>query len=146
MKPLDCLVDPNPVAPKPTAPLPMFAEMASDEPREAKPLPMFTDPRAVVAENAALRAGRVVIRERVEMPVVRVVAEGKGNPKFRTAKVGHADKVNANNRVYPRSEWDAQVSRVNAGPRGHSWGPSTTRAVPKGETSAPPPSSGIAST
>ena len=44
--------------------------------------------------------------------IAEAVREGR-NPKFKVAKVGQADKNNANDRVYPRVEWQRQINRVN---------------------------------
>jgi hypothetical protein len=68
-------------------------------------------------ENVALRAGREVLTmERVMIPAASiVVTEARGGKagRYRVAKVGHADRLTANRRVYPRAEWTAAIERAN---------------------------------
>jgi len=77
--------------------------------------------KQLLAENKALLEGRKLVREVVLVPaecIARLdpalLESDAGAGRYRIAKVGQADTVNANRRVYPSSEWAVNVHRANA--------------------------------
>jgi hypothetical protein len=79
----------------------------------------------ILKENDALLSGKVGFFERLIVPskaIEQVLPEGvaaesilaeKSN-RYRIAKVGQADQVNGNRRIYPRKEWAAVIDRAEA--------------------------------
>ncbi|MDB5294122.1 MAG: hypothetical protein JWO31_105 [Phycisphaerales bacterium] len=62
----------------------------------------------VAVENAALRHGGTVRESAAAAGVARAAG------KRYVTKIGEADRINQNRRIYPRAEWAAAVDRANA--------------------------------
>lgn len=70
----------------------------------------------IFEQNQKLLRERCEVRETVSVSpsvITRVTVEGKDTNRFRIGIVGEADALNQNKRVYPKSEWEKQISRAN---------------------------------